>query len=79
MNAAQPFILIVQHKGRIKRATSGLALRLFSAEATVTGIDLSEKMLRALREKFPKKELQLIRDSYFDVPLGENPDQGFLL
>ena len=54
---------------------TGLELEFYferNPEAAVTGIDLSEKMLRALREKYPKKELQLIRDSYFDVPLGEN-------
>ena len=39
--------------------------------ARVTGIDLSRGMLEALRKKFPEKELDLICDSYFDVPLGE--------
>lgn len=41
-------------------------------EAAVTGIDLSEKMLAALRGKFPDKALRLIRGSYFDTPLGED-------
>lgn len=40
--------------------------------AEVTGIDLSEGMLAALGEKFPDRTLNLIRGSYFDVPLGEN-------
>ena len=40
--------------------------------AKVTGIDLSEAMLSALKAKFPDKELALVRGSYFDVPLGEN-------
>ena len=40
--------------------------------AHVTGIDLSDAMLNALKAKFPGKELTLIRASYFDVPLGEN-------
>lgn len=40
--------------------------------AYVTGIDLSEAMLNALKAKFPKKDLTLIRASYFDVPLGKN-------
>ena len=39
--------------------------------AKVTGIDLSRGMLEALKKKFPEKELELICDSYFDVPLGE--------
>ena len=38
--------------------------------AAVTGIDLSEAMLHALKAKFPDKDLTLIRASYFDVPLG---------
>ena len=38
--------------------------------AAVTGIDLSETMLNALKAKFPEKNLTLIRASYFDVPLG---------
>ena len=37
MNAAQPFILIVQQIGSTKRETSFCAFRLFSAEAMVTG------------------------------------------
>ena len=39
--------------------------------ASVTGIDLAEGMLAALREKFPDKDLTLIRASYFDEPFGE--------
>ncbi len=38
--------------------------------ASVTGIDLSEAMLNALKAKFPGKKLDLVRASYFDVPLG---------
>ena len=38
--------------------------------AAVTGIDLSEAMLNALKAKFPGKSLTLILASYFDVPLG---------
>ena len=40
--------------------------------AKVTGIDLSQGMLAALREKFPDRDLTLICGSYFDVPFGEN-------
>ena len=40
--------------------------------AKVTGIDLSEGMLVALREKFPDRDLSLICGSYFDIPFGES-------
>lgn len=40
--------------------------------AKITGIDLSEGMLNALRKKFADKEITLIKGSYFDVPFGEN-------
>lgn len=40
--------------------------------ARVTGIDLSEAMLNALKKKFTDKDITLIVGSYFDVPLGEN-------
>lgn len=58
---------------------TGLELEFYFArnpDAAVTGIDLSEKMLSALREKFPGKALQLIRGSYFAVPFGENRYDG---
>ena len=54
---------------------TGLELEAYFAVnpcAIVTGIDLSEVMLTALKAKFPEKKLELIRASYFDVPLGEN-------
>ena len=41
-------------------------------EADVTGIDLSEAMLNALKEKFPDRSVRLVLGSYFDVPFGEN-------
>lgn len=37
----------------------------------VTGIDLSAGMLEVLRKNYPHKELDLICDSYFNVPFGE--------
>lgn len=40
--------------------------------AKITGIDLTESMLNALRNKFPEKDLTLICGSYFDVPFEEN-------
>ena len=39
-------------------------------EATVTGIDLSEGMLAALRAKFPGRRLELRRGSYLELPFG---------
>ena len=41
-------------------------------DADVTGIDLSEEMLNALREKLPDRKVRLVLGSYFDVPFGEN-------
>lgn len=40
--------------------------------ANVTGIDLAPKMLKTLKNKFPDKNLNLIKGSYFDVPFGVN-------
>lgn len=42
--------------------------------ARVTGIDLSQGMLRALEGKFPDKDMTLICGSYFDIPFGEGFD-----
>lgn len=39
--------------------------------AKITGIDLSQGMLSALRKKFMNKDITLIVGSYFDVPFGE--------
>ena len=39
--------------------------------ANITGIDLSEGMLSALRKKFADKNITLICASYFDAQLGE--------
>ena len=44
---------------------------LLCPTARITGIDLSQGMLTALREKFPGKEMELVVGSYFDVPFGE--------
>ena len=44
----------------------------FNPDANVTGIDLSEAMLKSLKEKFPNKSINLVLGSYFDVPFGEN-------
>lgn len=58
---------------------TGLELNWYFAEhpsGKVTGIDLSEGMLAALRKKFSDKALNLIPGSYFEVPLGENRFDG---
>ena len=52
---------------------TGLELEEYFAlcpTAQITGIDLSQKMLSALAEKFPGKDLTLITGSYFDIPFG---------
>ena len=53
---------------------TGLELEAYFAlnpYAEITGIDLSEDMLDALKAKLPEKHLTLIRASYFETPLGE--------
>ena len=54
---------------------TGLELEHYSRlnpSAKITGIDLTESMLNALKNKFPEKDLTLICGSYFDVPFDEN-------
>ena len=53
---------------------TGLELRWYFRDnptAKITGIDLSAGMLETLRKNYPDKDLNLIRGSYFDVPLGQ--------
>ena len=45
---------------------------ILNPSAKITGIDLTESMLNALKNKFPEKDLTLICGSYFDVPFDEN-------
>ena len=54
---------------------TGLELQEYdklNSSAKVTGIDLSLGMLTELQRKFVGKNITLIFDSYFDVPLGDN-------
>ena len=54
---------------------TGLELEEYFAlnsSANITGIDLSEGMLSALKNKFPNKSLDLICGSYFDAHFGMN-------
>ncbi len=44
----------------------------YNPSAKVTGIDLTEGMLSALKSKFSDKDINLVCGSYFDVPFGEN-------
>ena len=56
---------------------TGLELQYYYAvnsTAKVTGIDLSQKMLDALKAKFPDKDIRLITGSYFDVPFDADFD-----
>ena len=53
---------------------TGLELEAFFAvnpTARVTGIDLTEAMLNALKEKLPDKNITTVCGSYFEVPFGE--------
>ena len=43
---------------------------LLNPSARVTGVDLSQGMLSALKNKFADKDITLICDSYFDLPFG---------
>ena len=43
---------------------------LLNPSAKITGIDLSQGMLSALKKKFPDKDITLICGSYFDIPFG---------
>lgn len=53
---------------------TGLELEFYFAlnpAARVTGIDLSQGMLKALEAKFAQRDVTLLCGSYFDLPLGE--------
>lgn len=53
---------------------TGLELEAFfkiNPTAEVTGIDLTEAMLTALKDKLPDKKIATVCGSYFDVPFGE--------
>jgi len=54
---------------------TGLELQEYyslNPSAKVTGVDLSQGMLSALKKKFTGKDITLICGSYFDVPFSEN-------
>ena len=69
-------LLPKERNARILDLGCGTGLELeeyfrLNPEAQVTGIDLSEAMLKALKEKLPDPRIRLIQGSYFDVPFGE--------
>ena len=69
-------LLPMENKARVLDLGCGTGLELeeyfrLNPEADVTGIDLSDVMLDALRKKLPDREIHLIVGSYFDVPFGE--------
>jgi len=49
---------------------------LLNRSAKVTGIDLSQGMLSALKKKFANKDMTLVCGSYFDVPFGVSSFDG---
>ena len=69
-------LLPLEKDARVLDLGCGTGLELeeyfrLNPEADLTGIDLSDAMLNALKAKFPGRKLRLIRNSYFDEPLGE--------
>ena len=69
--------LPLQENCRILDLGCGTGLELeeyysLNPSARVTGIDLSQGMLSALKNKFADKNITLILGSYFDTPFGEN-------
>lgn len=73
--------LPVSRNSRILDLGCGTGLELeayyrLCPSAKVTGIDLSEGMLAALRKKFADRDISLIVGSYFDVPFGEGVFDG---
>lgn len=69
--------LPAQESCRILDLGCGTGLELeeyfsLNPSALVTGIDLSQGMLSALRKKFANRDIKLLLGSYFDVPFGEN-------
>ncbi len=69
-------LLPLEKDARVLDLGCGTGLELeeyfrLNPEADLTGIDLSDAMLNALKAKFPDRKLRLIRNSYFDEPLGE--------
>lgn len=43
-----------------------------SPTARITGIDMAEALLSALKKKYVDKKLTILQGSYFDIPFGKN-------
>ena len=70
-------LLPMEKNARVLDLGCGTGLELeeyfrLNPDAVVTGIDLSDAMLNALKAKFPDRKLSLVQGSYFDVPFGED-------
>ena len=70
-------LLPMEKNARVLDLGCGTGLELeeyfrLNPDAVVTGIDLSDAMLNALKAKFPERKLSLVQGSYFDVPFGED-------
>ena len=70
-------LLPMEKNARVLDLGCGTGLELeeyfrLNPDAVVTGIDLSDAMLNALKAKFPDRKLNLVQGSYFDVPFGED-------
>ena len=69
-------LLPMENEARVLDLGCGTGLELeeyfrLNPDADVTGIDLSEAMLNALKEKLPDRKISLLQGSYFDIPFGE--------
>ena len=69
-------LLPMENEARVLDLGCGTGLELeeyfrLNPDADVTGIDLSEAMLNALREKLPDRKISLLQGSYFDISFGE--------
>ena len=70
-------LLPVQNGAAVLDLGCGTGLELeyyfkFNPTAKITGIDLSEDMLAALKQKFSGKAITAIHGSYFDIPFEKN-------
>ena len=70
MNAAQPFMLIVQQSGRMKRAIQGFAFMFASAVATVTGSVAAELFVHPQTVRYRMGQLRdLYGERLDDLPM----------
>lgn len=70
-------LLPMQNEATVLDLGCGTGLELgyyfkLNPTAKITGIDLAEDMLIALKEKFSEKAITIIQGSYFDIPFEKN-------